>query len=323
MGAKGTHGHPGGRDGQAAHGQGDRRLAGGQHDAELSADRAVLRTCTSSRSRASPTATWHRASRATTPVAHKQLTADEIARAEKDPTHRLQLLHNPAAEGEEVRRGPRYTPLSKRQDRPAAILWLVKFHPELTDAQISKLVGTTKPTIQSIRDRSPLEHPEHPADRPGGAGAVPPVRARRRRAEGRAEARRRGPRDVRRGAPPPRLDRAAVAGRGPRGADPHGDLGGSRRSRCRAPARSSRSRRRTSTPPRASSTCPTAATRTKRPPSRARARARTRTPRRRRARPRAGPGGRSGSRATPSAASRSGSRPRSSRRRVRPSTSAS
>ncbi|MEL6680728.1 MAG: cell cycle transcriptional regulator TrcR, partial [Pseudomonadota bacterium] len=67
---------------------------------------------------------------------------------------RLQLKHNPAAEGEEKRRGPRYTPLSKRQDRPSAIAWLVKYHPELSDGQISKLVGTTKPTIQSIRDRS-------------------------------------------------------------------------------------------------------------------------------------------------------------------------
>ncbi len=56
--------------------------------------------------------------------------------------------------GEEKRRGPRYTPLSKRQDRPASILWLVKFHPELTDGQISKLVGTTKPTIQAIRERT-------------------------------------------------------------------------------------------------------------------------------------------------------------------------
>jgi hypothetical protein len=56
--------------------------------------------------------------------------------------------------GEEKRRGPRYTPLSKRQDRPAAILWLVKFHPELSDGQIGKLVGTTKPTIQAIRDRT-------------------------------------------------------------------------------------------------------------------------------------------------------------------------
>ncbi|MGR3539831.1 MAG: DUF1013 domain-containing protein [Hasllibacter sp.] len=88
------------------------------------------------------------------PVANKQLTQDEIERAEKDPLHKLRLFHNPAADGEEVRRGPRYTPLSKRQDRPASILWLVKFHPELTDAQISKLVGTTKPTIQAIRDRT-------------------------------------------------------------------------------------------------------------------------------------------------------------------------
>jgi len=63
-------------------------------------------------------------------------------------------MYNAAADGEEKRRGPRYTPLSKRQDRPASILWLVKFHPELTDGQISKLVGTTKPTIQALRDRS-------------------------------------------------------------------------------------------------------------------------------------------------------------------------
>ncbi|NNE87138.1 MAG: DUF1013 domain-containing protein [Silicimonas sp.] len=88
------------------------------------------------------------------PITNNQLTQDEIDAAEKDPLHKLKLKYNAAAVGEEKRRGPRYTPLSKRQDRPAAILWLVKFHPELTDGQISKLVGTTKPTIQSIRDRS-------------------------------------------------------------------------------------------------------------------------------------------------------------------------
>jgi hypothetical protein len=88
------------------------------------------------------------------PVANRQLTAEEIRRAEGDPKARLKLMHNPAAEGEMKRKGPRYTPLSKRQDRPAAIAWLVKFHPELSDGQIAKLVGTTKPTIQSIRDRS-------------------------------------------------------------------------------------------------------------------------------------------------------------------------
>ncbi|MEM9707805.1 MAG: cell cycle transcriptional regulator TrcR [Pseudomonadota bacterium] len=88
------------------------------------------------------------------PIQNNQLDPIEIERAEKDPLHKMKLKFNPAALGEEKRRGPRYTPLSKRQDRPAAILWLVKFHPELSDGQISKLVGTTKPTIQSIRDRS-------------------------------------------------------------------------------------------------------------------------------------------------------------------------
>lgn len=88
------------------------------------------------------------------PVANNQLTQEEIDAAEKSPTHKLKLKFNPAAVGEEKRRGPRYTPLSKRQDRPASILWLVKFHPELSDGQISKLVGTTKPTIQSIRERT-------------------------------------------------------------------------------------------------------------------------------------------------------------------------
>ncbi|MAM63660.1 DUF1013 domain-containing protein [Maritimibacter sp. UBA3975] len=88
------------------------------------------------------------------PITNNQLTQDEIDAAEKSPTHKLKLKYNAAAVGEEKRRGPRYTPLSKRQDRPNSILWLVKFHPELTDAQIAKLVGTTKPTIQSIRERT-------------------------------------------------------------------------------------------------------------------------------------------------------------------------
>ncbi len=88
------------------------------------------------------------------PIANNQLTQDEIETAEKNPLHKLKLKYNPAAQGEEKRRGPRYTPLSKRQDRPNAILWLVKFHPELADSQISKLVGTTKPTITTIRERT-------------------------------------------------------------------------------------------------------------------------------------------------------------------------
>jgi hypothetical protein len=88
------------------------------------------------------------------PVANNQLEQIEIERGQADPMYRLKLKFNAAAVGEERRRGPRYTPLSKRQDRPAAILWLVKFHPELSDGQIGKLVGTTKPTIQAIRERT-------------------------------------------------------------------------------------------------------------------------------------------------------------------------
>lgn len=88
------------------------------------------------------------------PVSNNQLEQEEIQKGEADVLYSLKLKFNAAAVGEEKRRGPRYTPLSKRQDRPASILWLVKFHPELTDGQISKLVGTTKPTIQSIRERT-------------------------------------------------------------------------------------------------------------------------------------------------------------------------
>jgi len=88
------------------------------------------------------------------PISNNQLTQENIDEAEKDPLVKLKLKFYAAAVGEEKRRGPRYTPLSKRQDRPASILWLVKFHPELTDGQISKLVGTTKPTIQAIRERT-------------------------------------------------------------------------------------------------------------------------------------------------------------------------
>ena len=88
------------------------------------------------------------------PVANNQLDMVEIARGQADVLYKLKLKFIASAVGEEKRRGPRYTPLSKRQDRPAAILWLVKFHPELSDGVVGKLVGTTKPTIQSIRERT-------------------------------------------------------------------------------------------------------------------------------------------------------------------------
>ncbi|MCB1418163.1 MAG: DUF1013 domain-containing protein [Notoacmeibacter sp.] len=88
------------------------------------------------------------------PVSTGQLTRDEIARAEGDPEYRLKLQESRVHIPEKKRKGPRYTPLSKRQDRPNAILWLVRNHPELKDAQISRLVGTTKATIEQIRNRT-------------------------------------------------------------------------------------------------------------------------------------------------------------------------
>ena len=88
------------------------------------------------------------------PISTNQLTREEIENCERNADRNLELMINPAAKGEKKRRGPKYTPLSKRQDKPSAILWLVKFHPDLTDGQISKLVGTTKNTIQTIRQRS-------------------------------------------------------------------------------------------------------------------------------------------------------------------------
>jgi hypothetical protein len=88
------------------------------------------------------------------PIATGQLSRDEIARAEANPAHKIKLSEPKVRVPESKRRGPRYTPVSKRQDRPNAILWLVRNHAELKDAQISRLVGTTKSTIEQIRDRT-------------------------------------------------------------------------------------------------------------------------------------------------------------------------
>src|SRR5690606_15408817 len=88
------------------------------------------------------------------PIMTGQLSREEIERGEADPSHRLKLSEPKVRVPESKRKGPRYTPLSKRQDRPNAILWLVRNHPELKDAQISRLVGTTKSTIEQIRERT-------------------------------------------------------------------------------------------------------------------------------------------------------------------------
>jgi hypothetical protein len=88
------------------------------------------------------------------PVANGQLTMEEIERCQADPAARLRLSLQAQPVPLLKHKGPRYTPIAKRQDKPDAISWLLKNHPELSDGQISKLVGTTKPTIHAVRDRS-------------------------------------------------------------------------------------------------------------------------------------------------------------------------
>ena len=89
------------------------------------------------------------------PIQTGQLTREEIAKAETDKDYRLNIADRKVRVPEQKsKRGPRYTPVSRRQDRPNAILWLVRNHPELKDSQIMRLVGTTKSTIQAIRERT-------------------------------------------------------------------------------------------------------------------------------------------------------------------------
>jgi hypothetical protein len=92
------------------------------------------------------------------PTGNGQLARDEIARGEADPNVRLEMAKTSTPIPKARTRGARYTPVSKRQDRPDAIAWIVKFHPEISDAQIQKLLGTTKTTIGAVRDRSHWNH---------------------------------------------------------------------------------------------------------------------------------------------------------------------
>lgn len=89
------------------------------------------------------------------PISSGQLTREEIEKGEKDQNYRLKLGESKVRLPEaKKKKGPRYTPVSRRHERPSAILWLVRSHPELKDAQIMRLVGTTKTTIASVRDRT-------------------------------------------------------------------------------------------------------------------------------------------------------------------------
>ncbi|MEE9314797.1 MAG: cell cycle transcriptional regulator TrcR [Rhizobiaceae bacterium] len=88
------------------------------------------------------------------PISNGQLSREGITECEADEDKKLELLEPKVKVPELKKKGPRYTPVSRRQDRPNAIQWLVRNHPELRDAQIIRLVGTTKNTINAIRDRT-------------------------------------------------------------------------------------------------------------------------------------------------------------------------
>ena len=88
------------------------------------------------------------------PIANGQLSKEEIDRVAGNPKLRLKMAPMPEAMPKAKTRGPRYTPVSKRQERPDAVAWLLRQYPELTDAQICKLVGTTKATINAVRGKT-------------------------------------------------------------------------------------------------------------------------------------------------------------------------
>ncbi|MBH88163.1 MAG: cytoplasmic protein [Pelagibacterales bacterium] len=88
------------------------------------------------------------------PIASGELTIENIQECEKDEKKSLILAKSTTTVSSKKKKSPRYTPLSRRQDRPNAISWVLKFHPEMSDGQISKLIGTTKFTINQIRDRT-------------------------------------------------------------------------------------------------------------------------------------------------------------------------
>lgn len=102
------------------------------------------------------------------PIVNGQVTKEEIVRCEGDPSARLDMLKSDIPQPTARGAGPRYTPLSKRQDKPDAIAWLLRHYPELSDAQIGRLIGTTKPTINAVRDRthwnSPNLRPRSPVE---------------------------------------------------------------------------------------------------------------------------------------------------------------
>jgi len=94
------------------------------------------------------------------PIANGQLTREELDKAQKDSSYRMKAQKSRHAELlKPIKKGPRYTPVSRRQDRPDAIAWFVRNHPEVSDAQVAKILGTTKATIDQVRDRTHWNSP--------------------------------------------------------------------------------------------------------------------------------------------------------------------
>jgi hypothetical protein len=93
------------------------------------------------------------------PVTSGELTRAEIERCEADPTAHLATAKSNLPQPTKRTKGPRYTPVAKRQDKPDGIYWLVRHHPELKDSQVARLIGTTKTTIQAVRERSHWNSP--------------------------------------------------------------------------------------------------------------------------------------------------------------------
>ncbi|WP_435639953.1 cell cycle transcriptional regulator TrcR [Micavibrio aeruginosavorus] len=102
------------------------------------------------------------------PVENHELTQDELDKATANSDYRMRMARTDLPTVKLRAKGPRYTPVSKRADKPDAIAYILKHHPEISDAQICKLVGTTKPTIDAVRTRSHPNsanlRPRHPVD---------------------------------------------------------------------------------------------------------------------------------------------------------------
>ena len=93
------------------------------------------------------------------PITNGQVTREEIERCEKDPSGRLRMAKTDLPQPAKRTGGPRYTPVAKRQDKPDGIAWLLRHHPEVKDSQIARLIGTTKTTIQAVKERTHWNSP--------------------------------------------------------------------------------------------------------------------------------------------------------------------